>query len=177
MRTPHIRIILLVSLLLSLAACTQAEVSSPSSFTEPDPAVYVSLAPVVWEYFYFRKAAVLSGELDTFYARFPALTTGADPEQGINAEAHHVAGFQGFDLLDGDIFPEYYERFKIKHMGDQVQILAHGMELYLYRDAEGVFNQSGGEFKLVLSLRPAGVGWQLFQTDQVTQSEWQGFRP
>lgn len=167
----------LLALLIPASACTPAGSPPASGFIEPDPGDYVRLAPIVWEYFYHRKAAVLAGNLDAFYVRYPDLATGADPEQGINAEVFHVEAYQDFDLLDGDIFPAYYEPLQVRTLTDQVEILTHGMEMYLYRDAAGNLNQAGGEFKIVLTLRPDGDGWTLYHTDQVTLAEWKEFRP
>ena len=167
----------MLTLLSPVVACTPSGSTLASGFVEPNPATYVSLAPVLWKYFYHRKAAVLSGDLDAFYTLYPDLAAGADPEQGINAEAFHAAAYQGFDLLDGDVFPEYYEPFRVKTLPDQVHILVHGMELYLYQDAAGQLNQSGGEFKIVLYLRPDGEGWTLYRTDEVTLAEWKDFSP
>ena len=62
-------------------------------------------------------------------------------------------------------------------MPDHIEILTHGIELYLYRDAAGNFSQTGGEFKIVLYLRPEGEGWTLFRTNQVTLAEWKDFNP
>ena len=167
--------ILLLSLIL--AACAATATPLVSGFEEPDPAEYVNLAPIVWEYFHRRKAAVLSGNLDAFYVRYPELILDAEPLQGINAEAFHAAGLQSFDLMDGDIFPEYYEPLRVKTLPDHVEILTHGVELYLHRDAAGSFNQTGGEFKIILYLRPDGEGWTLFRTHEVTLAEWKDFNP
>jgi hypothetical protein len=160
-----------------LAACSPTTSVRTSSFIKPDPADYVSLAPAVWEYFHHRKAAVLTGNVDAFYVRYPDLIIDADPLQGINAEAFHAAALQSFDLVDGDIFPEYYEPLRVKTMPDHIEILTHGMELYLYRDPAGNLNQTGGEFKIVLYLRPDGDGWTLFRTDAVSLAEWKNFNP
>lgn len=169
--------LLILLALLPLGACAPAESPPASGFIEPEPADYVQLAPVVWEYFYHRKDAVLSGNLNAFYVRYPDLAAGADPEQGINDEAFHVAAYQGFDLLDGDAFPAYYEPIRIKTLPDQVQILVHGLELYLYVDEAGHFSQTGGEFKIILTLQPDGEGWTIYHTDEVTLAEWKDFSP
>lgn len=172
-------ILMLCILLLSpiLAACAPAESPSVSGYEEPDPESYVSLAPIVWEYFYHRKALVLTGNLDAFYVRYPELARGADPGQGINAEAFHAARLLSFDLMDGDIFPEYHARLRVRTLPDHVEILTHGMELYLYRDTSGNLSQTGGEFKIVLYLRPDGEGWMLFRTHEITLAEWKDFNP
>lgn len=167
--------ILLLSLIL--AGCAPTESPIISGFDEPDPETYLSLAPVVWEYFHHRKAAVLSGKIDAFYVQFPNLVIDAEPLQGINAEAFYVAGLQSFDLIDGDIFPEYYQPLRLKTMPDHIEILTHGMELYLYRDIAGNFNQTGGEFKIILYLRPDGDDWTLFRTHQITLAQWKDIDP
>ena len=161
--------------LLSLGACTASETPPVGSFVDSEPADYVSLQPIVWEYFYNLKAAVIAGDIQAFHSRYPALASGEDAELGINAEAHRVKSYLGFALIDGDVFPEYYQRFKIKPVDDEIHILIHGLELYAYRDAQGVISKSGGEFKIVLYLQPSAGGWEIVQTDEVTLSEWQDF--
>ena len=168
--------LLLLTLFLP-SACASTSSPPVSGFVHPDPETYVNLAPVVWEFFFYRKTAVISGNMSDFYDRYPNLSSGEDLEQGINAEAFQAAAFQGFVLVDGDVFPEYYEPFRVKIMPDHIEILVHGIELYLYRDAAGNLNQSGGEFKIVLFLRPDGEGWTLYRTDEVTLAEWKDFSP
>ena len=70
----------MLTLLSPVVACTPSGSTLASGFVEPNPATYVSLAPVLWKYFYHRKAAVLSGDLDAFYTLYPDLAAGADPE-------------------------------------------------------------------------------------------------
>ena len=168
-------LLLLLIVMSTVAGCRGAGSPSTSGFDEPDPETYVRLAPVVWAYFHHRKAVALSGNLDAFYVQYPELATDADPLQGINAEAFHAAALQSFDLVDGDIFPEYYEPFRVRTLPYHIEILTHGMELYLYRDAAGNLGQTGGEFKIVLYLRPEGEGWTLFRTHQVTMDQWKDY--
>lgn len=169
--------LLLLTLLSSIVACTPSGSPLTSGFDIPDPDVYINLAPIVWEYFHHRKAAALSGNLDAFYVHYPELSSGTDLEEGVNTEAFHAAALQSFDLLDGDIFPEYYAPLRVRTQPDQIEILTHGMELYLYRDSAGNLGQTGGEFKIILYLRPDGEGWTLFRTHQVTLDQWKDFNP
>lgn len=160
-----------------LSACASGGRISSNGFDEPDPETYVRLVPIVWEYFHHRKAVALSGNLDAFYVHYPELSSGTDLEEGVNTEAFHAAALQSFDLLDGDIFPEYYAPLRVRTQPDQIEILTHGMELYLYRDSAGNLGQTGGEFKIILYLRPDGEGWTLFRTHQVTLDQWKDFNP
>jgi hypothetical protein len=173
-----------------LASCTQpatptlkpavqetAAVGAPEGFAEPDPESYVMLMPAVRAYFYYRKQAVTGGDVKLLWAQFPALANGADPSTGVNAEATLVDGMQGLKPFDGNIFPEYYQRMQVRRSGDQAEVLLHGMELYLWADESGRFDDSGGEFKVILFLRLEGGKWVVYQTDEVTLAEWQGFAP
>jgi len=82
---------------------------------------------------------------------------------------------QSLSPFDGNIHPEYYERIKIRQSGAGVEILVHGIELYLWNNDGNIFTESGGEFKMVLLLRKEGDSWQIIQTDQVTLHEWKDF--
>jgi hypothetical protein len=161
-----------VIFLILLAACTPTKITGFEKFIEPEPATYVSLLPVVNEYFYLRKQATISGSIYAFYQRYPDLAHGPDLEQGINTEAHHVSGMRGLTPIDGNIFPEYYEPLRIFEEQGEIQVHLHGMEMYLWQDQDGNYNNSGGEFKIVLFLRQEDAGWQIYQTDEVTLQEW-----
>ena len=80
----------------------------------------------------------------------------------------------GLDPIDGNIHPAYYEKIKVHQSETGVQVLIHGMELYLQKNAQGEFSESGGEFELVLFMRQEGDLWQVYQTDEVTLQEWKG---
>ncbi len=83
-----------------------------------------------------------------------------------------MTGYKSFNLFDGNIFPEYYERIKVKMTQDGAEVLVHGMELYLFVDDYGNFSDSGGEFKIVLYLKKKDARWNVYKTDEVTLSEW-----
>ena len=167
--------IIIIIIILTLSACTQINTAVFQDFTHPEPDIYVKLMPIVREYFYYRKGAVLSGDLATFYLRYPELEKGINLDSGINFEAHLVESLQSLHPFDGDIHPEYYEKIKVKDLRADPQILVHGMELYLWQDADGTFNETGGEFILVLLLQEKEDIWQIVQTNEVTLAEWKGF--
>lgn len=150
---------------------------SITEFIEPDPETYVMVLPAVLEYFYYRKAAMISGNAKDLWAQYPELEREIDISKGVNAEGFFISNYQGLKLFDGNIFPEEYERIKVKSKSDGMEVLAHGMELYLFLDENGQFNESGGEFKIVLYLRLKDGRWHVFKTDEVLQSEWQEFSP
>lgn len=165
---------LLIGMIL-ISGCAPGAVSEPSGFTEPDPETYVSLMPSILEYFHYRKEAVITGDMDSFYARYPSLQGDGDIAAGVNAEAFFVENMQGLAPFDGDIHPEYYHKIRVRRSGEEIQVLLHGMELYLWKNEEGAFDRSGGEFKLVLFMRQAGEGWDVYRTDEVTLAEWKSF--
>lgn len=177
MKTKFIPPFLILLTFLFHSACTPDQTPDFSAFTNPDPQTYVSLMPIIREYFYLRKQAVLSGDPDPLLTRYPDLAAGADLEMGINIEAHHIASMQSLAPFDGNIHPEYYEPIRIKESGETMEILVHGMELYLWNNEDDTFNESGGEFKMVLTVRKEGNTWQIIKTDQVTLQEWKGFEP
>jgi hypothetical protein len=142
-----------------------------SDFSDPDPEIYVSLMPAIREYFYYRKQAVISGNSEELLQHYPGLSQNIDIQAGINAEEFHVKNYQGLQPFDGNILPEYYERIIIKETPEGFEVLLHGMELYLWRDGNN-FDESGGEFKILLYLRQEDEVWTVYKTDQVTQMEW-----
>lgn len=148
-----------------------------SEFIEPEPDVYVSVLPAVLKYFYYRKQAIISRNVEGIWEEYPELRTDTDNLKGINAEGFLVSVYQGLKLLDGNIFPEYYDRMKVKIQGDEMEVLLHGMELYLFQDPYQQFSDSGGEFKIILFLRMKDGVWDVFKTDEVMPAEWHEFSP
>ena len=160
-----------------ISACTPSIRSDSPDFTAPEPETYVNPMPAVLEYFHFRKQAVLSGDLNTFYQRYPDLEHNTNVESGINTESTLISNMRALAPVDGNILPEYYEKIKVNQSENDVQVLVHGMELYLRENSQGEFSESGGEFKLVLFMRQHGKTWQIYKTDEVTLQEWQDFKP
>jgi hypothetical protein len=98
--------------------------------------------------------------------------------QGINAEELIVGNYKSLKPIDGNIFPQQYERFKIKFIDkDLVEVFVHGMELYTWISEGNKFDECGGEFQVVLYLRLQNNKWKVYRTDQVTMSEWYQFSP
>ncbi len=181
---------ILVASIIFLASCSSnnslAPTSSPnvttslstSGFIEPDPEIYVALMPALREYYYYRKQAVITNNIEELWAQFPELRNDVDLGQGINSEEFIVTNYQSLKPFDGNIFPEHYERFKVKFTNEQqVEVLVHGMELYTSLDEKNKFEDSGGEFKVVLYLHIKDNRWVVYKTDEVTMTEWQQFSP
>ncbi len=112
------------------------------------------------------KKAFIAGDPEILWSRYPALKQGSDPTKRINSEKFEIAVRQTMKLLDGNVFPESYERIKAKFSGDQLEVVVHGMELYVW-DNDGTFDDTGGEIKLILSFRREGDQWTLFRTQDV----------
>ena len=142
-----------------------------SDFSELDPETYVTLMPAIREYFYYRKQAVINGNTEELWQHYPELSQDIDVEAGINAEKFHIQNYQGLQPFDGNIFPEYYDRLIIHETPEGFEVLLHGMELYLWRDGNN-FDESGGEFIILLYLRLENEVWTVYKTDQVTMMEW-----
>ncbi|MFM6899150.1 MAG: hypothetical protein ACKPKF_18345, partial [Microcystis panniformis] len=98
--------------------------ASTSSFTEPDPETFVALMPALREYFYYRKQAVITSNIEELWTHFPELKNEVSIEQGINI----VTNYQSLKPFDGNIFPEHYERLRVKFTNGKVEVLVHGME-------------------------------------------------
>jgi hypothetical protein len=142
--------------------------TSTVGFTEPDPETWVMLMPAIREYFYYRKKAVIAGKVEVLWARYPELKDGADFSSGINAEEFFINNMQGLKPFDGNIFPESYGQIKVIISGEKAEVLAHGMELYLYADETGKFDDSGGEFKIIIFLRRQDDQWTVYKTQDIS---------
>jgi len=94
--------------------------------------------------------------MDRFYDRYPALQERINIDQGINLEANEVHYMQSLAPFDGNILPEYYEKIRVRETEGEIQVLAHGMALYLWKDSVGMFEESGGEFMMVIFLNKEG---------------------
>ncbi len=156
-----------------MTACPASIASMPvaaQGFAEPDPETWVMLMKPVREYLYYRKQAVISGDPQILWDRYPAMAFGRDPAHGIDNEAFMIGNFQALKPFDGNIAPEAYDRIRVV-LGEDgtAQVLVHGMELYLYVDPAGGFDESGGEFKLVLFLFSRDdQAWTVCKTVDIT---------
>lgn len=182
MKTKTFVMVLLAAILLASCVSSNSNIQTvkpdnSTEFIEPDPDTFVALMPELREYFYYRKQAVTTGNIEELWEQFPELRNGPDYSQGINSEEFLVTNYQGLKPFDGNIFPEFYERFKVKLTKDNAEVLVHGMELYLCLDENGRFEDSGGEFKIVLYLHMKDGRWVVYKTDEVTIGEWQQSSP
>jgi len=130
-------ITVLFTVLSLLYACAPFNSVKSLAYAEPDPETYVSLLPPVLEYFHYRKQAVLTGDFQGFYTRYPDLEHNTNIESGINTESKLFSNMHAMAPFDCNILPEYYEKIKISQSENDVQVLVHGR----------------GEFKLVLYMR------------------------
>lgn len=176
---PKINFNTLVTLffIIFCASCSPKPASISTGFIEPDPETYVSILPVINEYFYHRKQAVITGNPEDLFTKYPELISDTNISKGINAEEFHITNYRNLHPIDGNIFPEYYEKIKIKIDNDKAEVLLHGMEIYLWSDENGEFKETGGEFKMIIAIHLVNGQWVIDKTDEVTQSEWSKFSP
>jgi hypothetical protein len=156
---------------------TIAPLQHRPGFTEPDPETHVMVLPAVPEYFYFRKIAMISGEPEILWAQYPEIKTETDIPKVINAGGFIISNYRGLKLFDGNVSPQYYERIKVRAGADGTEVLVHGMEFHFFLEDNGLFNESGGEIKIVLHLQRKDDRWVVVKTDEVVQGEWEQFSP
>lgn len=184
------RLSLLVGLLLGLlVACSPwpTRVARPAAwpclprgFATPAPDTWNRIMPQVRAYFYYRKQAVLRGDIRVLWEQYPALAQGQDPTRGINAEADEVAAYirDGRPPVDGQIALTAYEPLRVRRQGDRWQVFVHGWEEYWYPRPQGGLDISGQEFLLLLTFQEHEEGlWRLQRTDAVTLQEYHQCRP
>jgi hypothetical protein len=154
--------------------CSLGSRIQPGSEATLSPMATVGLETAVREYFHHRKKALLAGDLQLLWKRYPELSQGADVGAGVNWEGLEVDSARALRVVDVDFDLDHYERISYQLSGANAQATVHGLELYLLPD----FRTSGGEFKVTLYLRLGGDRWNVVRTDAVTLAEWhQQHRP
>jgi hypothetical protein len=146
-------------------------------FSELDPHTWVTIMPAVREYFYYRQKAIISNNIEEFWAHYPELKNGMDISKGINQEEFLRDTYQFLKPFDGNFFPEQYERLRIKIINDKAEVYVHGMELLLYVDEEGDFQESGGEIRIILFMQKKNNRWVVYKTDEIHMGEPNPFAP
>jgi len=135
----------------------------PAGFTTPEPGMWVEVAALLREYFYFRKQAILKQDISLLWERYPALREPYLPTRGINAERLEVDHTRPY--LDGNI--AFDRDFRVRLRGDTLQVYVHGWEEYLLPD----FSITGSEFYIQLDFQRRGFRWELTRTDALTEAE------
>lgn len=159
-------------LFVVLVSCSTNQTGEFVGFIDPDSETYVNLMPYIRESFYYRKQAIIEVDISAIYDRYPALSKEIDLDKGINIKGIFVRNMQSFEIIDGNIFPEFYEKIKLMETDGEIRKLVHGMELYLRQNDERGLSESGGEFKLVVYLRKDANNFEIYRTDEVTSREW-----
>lgn len=131
------------------------------------------LMPTVREYFYYRKKAVISGDVNVLWARYPGLKDDINVLKGINAERFFIDIYQALKPFDGNVNLQVYERVRVKMKGegDEAETLVHGTMIFLWIDENGDFQDTGGEIEIVLFLRRDGEKWTVYRTDEYRLGE------
>jgi hypothetical protein len=144
---------------------TPAEIDG---FKEFDPGNWARLSPAVLEYLYYRKKAVLTGDVGVLWAQYPDLREDVNIIEGVNREEFFVNNMQGLNFFDGNILPDAYERMRFKMIDKTMMVRMHGLELYLFTNESGQFQESGGEFLLILYLRVQNGRWTVYKTHDIS---------
>lgn len=143
-------------------------VGAPEGLAEVTSVQWAELHPVVNRYFFYRKQAVVAGNVKVLWQQYPALREGMNRDAAVNAEADVVERYRSLQVIDGNVAPEHYARFRVKVDGDKAVVLVNGMELYLRRE----FEESGGQLQIMLHLERQGGGWTVVKTDETTEAEY-----
>lgn len=172
---------MMVILCLSLFGCNsnqknqtpdkQSQVKSGNEgFIEPEPSEWVNYIKPVREYFYYRTNAVLKGDIQILWDRYPDLRNNPDPKTGVNNEKYEVESLhKSFSLIDANFHLESRERMKIKTISEkEVIVLVHGGIGYLRDD----FDVSGGEMLIKLFLEHQENQWTVVKTDEYLLHEY-----
>ena len=142
--------------------------SVETDYVDPDPTTWVMLMKPVREYFYYRKKAVVSGDIQALWNRYPPLSQGVDVSRGWNSEAFLVQNMRPLGPFDGDISIESYEQIKVIVSDTRAAVLTHGLEMYL-TGAQGQFDESGSEFKIIVFVCELGdQSWTVYGTHDIT---------
>jgi len=157
--------LLISSVLLGCGLRSQVE---PGANDTPSSMATVGLETAVLEYFYHRKKALLAGDPQLLWKRYPELAQGGDPQSGVNDEGRLVQSLRALRMIDVDFDLDRVERVRYSLSGQNAEATIHGLYQYLLAD----FNRTAGEFKMTLYLRLGSDRWNVVRTDDVTLSEW-----
>lgn len=158
---------------LVLAVACQSTLPSRHAVPHPSgelvlPGSSVSMA--VNEYFHLRKLAIMAGDVEILWSRFPQLRTGEDLPRGVNVEARRARYADGARSLADVIFDlDRYERMRVTVEGDEAVVRVHGLERYVEQDFS---DGSAGEFVIDLYLRRDSERWSVVRTDEMTIGEY-----
>jgi hypothetical protein len=161
-------LMLMVSGCAAKSAVQQEPPLPPGAPTGMEQTTAQQFMPVVNGYFYYRKKAVVAGDVEILWKQYPALTQGMDKLAAINAESEVVAQYRSLDVIDGNLEPEHYARFKARVDGDNAVVLVNGMEMFLRRN----FDESGGQLQILLYLERRDGVWTVVKTDETTLAEY-----
>jgi hypothetical protein len=150
---------------------------SAKDFFEPDSRTWVEMMPAVREYFYYRRKAITSNNIEILWAHYPELKNEKDCSQGINCEEFLITNYQGLKPIDGNFFPEKYERIKVNIVNDKAEVFIHGLELFLWIDEDGNFQNTGGEILIILFMQQKNNSWVVYKTDWIQMNEKNPFAP
>jgi len=141
-----------------------------NGFVRPDLTTFTKIAEPVREYFYYRKQAVITGNVRVIWAHYPDIQKSADftGTTGVGHEAIMVNSYRPLRPFDGDIASEQYAPLRAKVEQGKIIVLLHGSELYMY-GAPGHFDQSGGEFEIKLFLRDHHGTMTIVKTEELLQ--------
>lgn len=131
----------------------------------------------VREYFYYRQKAIISNNIEELWAHYPELKRGIDVYSGINREETLISSYHSLKPFDANFFPEQYERIRVKIINDKAEVYVHGIELLLFVDKNGDFQNSGGEIKIMLFMQKQNNRWVVYKTDEIQMDEQNPFAP
>jgi hypothetical protein len=138
-----------------------------------DPvALHPDVIAAVHRYYERYRDALLRCDVDRFWAVYPELAHGADIPSGVNVEWMRVrtACEQRYASASFDL--ERYAPLRVHARGDGADVSIEGFEWYT--DARG--DNSGGGFRVTLSLREDTRGWTVVRSDEVTLAEYHAQR-
>jgi hypothetical protein len=141
---------------------------APKGLEQHTPQQSSKFEPVMNRYFYFRKQAVVTRDLEVLQREYPELKQGTDKQAAINAESDVIDRYRGLEIIDGDIEPEHYSRFLAHEDGDKAVLLVNGLELYLRQN----FEDAGGQLQILLFLERRDGVWTVVKTDETTTAEY-----
>lgn len=149
------------------------QLSHSYEFSEPSLDEWATFIKPIREYMYYRTQAVLVGDVQLLWDRYPRLAEGSDINKGINAEKHEIDILnKDIDRIDANYQLESYSRLKIfKLAEDRVVVLVHGDIVYTTRD----FDITGGELLIEIELEKVEHQWTVVKTDEYTIEEYKAW--
>ena len=160
--------VLAATLVVVLAACTQARPDPLPGYTAASPEERAAVMRTLSGYFELRSRAAVSGDLAPLYLAHPGLATGEDRRVGVNVEAFFVERMRALRVSRVSVDLEDGEPVRVYVKDAAAVAYVHGRETWDLALGTG---QTVSEIVVRFDLRQARTGWLIERSDELVLGE------